>query len=588
MPDKDNRKNTGKKDSRVIRKIQLEKERDVFDPDPLEEVKFDISEEDVERYRRLEQEKAKRKDREAEKRRAAGKTKTARTGSRPGRVIKKENLEEVDEAWLSMAAAGSDTVFGGMLKQRDTNKEILRLNLAVLIIFFGMIAYFIYFSTARAKSVVNNPHNGLLSVLEDKVVRGDIMASDGTVLATTLVNSDGTMEREYPYGRLFAHAVGTSEINLSGAELYAGYDLVSSDTGILEGILYDITGQRPPGHSVYTTLDLELQKAAYDALGDRNGVVVAIEPSTGKILAMVSKPDYDPNTLTSTYYDLVDDEDNNVLYNRATLGLYAPGSVFKIVTTTAFLRSGAHTDDFTYTCEGSIYLYNEDDSVSPLNCYHGEVHGLIDFEEAFAESCNSAFADIGIRLGAKQLRAAAESLYFNKDLPGSINTSTSSFTLTTYDSQWKTGATSIGQGDTLMTPLHAALLASAIANDGVLCEPYLIEKVVSSSGEVLETTQVKEPGTLFSNSELSTLLEYMKAVVDYGTAAGLNSLSYDVAGKTGTAEVSGQSGDNAWFVGFAPADDPKIAICVLVEDSGASSQYAVPVARQIFEEYLGD
>ena len=279
-----------------------------------------------------------------------------------------------------MAADGADTVFGGMLQKRDTNKEILRLNLAVLIIFFGMIGYFIFFGAVKSRSVVNNPHNVLLSVLAEKVVRGDIMASDGTVLANTEEYLDGTMERKYPYGEIFAHAVGTSEINLSGVELYAGYDLVTSDAGIFEGIVYDILGQRPPAHSVYTTLDLGLQKAAYEALGDNNGAVIAIEPSTGRILAMVSKPDYDPNILPEIYDDVVDEDENNVLYNRATLGLFAPGSIFKIITAAAYLRSGADPADFRYNCEGSLSLKNEDDSVSVLSCYHGEVHGDEDFE----------------------------------------------------------------------------------------------------------------------------------------------------------------------------------------------------------------
>lgn len=181
-------------------------------------------------------------------------------------------------------------------EKKRTNKEIMRITYVMMILFFGMIGYFIYFDGVTSKEVINNPHNSRLAKMADSVVRGEILSADGEVLAESIKDDNGNYYRYYPYGCTFAHVVGTSDVNKSGVELTADYNLITSDIQPVQKIINEISGQKNPADNVVTTLNANLQQVAHDALGEREGAVVAIEPSTGKILAMVSKPDYDPNS----------------------------------------------------------------------------------------------------------------------------------------------------------------------------------------------------------------------------------------------------------------------------------------------------
>ena len=255
------------------------------------------------------------------------------------------------------------------------------------------------------------------------------------------------------------------------------------------------------------------------------------------------------------------------------------------MTTLAYIRSGGRPEDYSYSCDGSISLLSDEGDTSSIRCYDGEVHGEVDLKESFAESCNASFANIGLNTGAANLKKTAEALLFNQKIPSSFSTSVSSFKLDSGASEWMIGATSIGQGNTTITPMHAAVLASAIANDGVFMKPYVIDSVESDEGEVLRQNNPEEGGRLLSTGEAALMQTYMESVITDGTGYNLAWKDYTCAGKTGTAEVAGR-GNNAWFIGYAPADDPKIAVCVLVEDAGTASSDTVPIAGQIFDAYL--
>ena len=300
---------------------------------------------------------------------------------------------------------------------------------------------------------------------------------------------------------------------------------------------------------------------------------------------MVSKPDYDPNTLPDEYQDILEDEDSKVLLNQSTQGLFTPGSIFKIVTALAYIRSGGNADDYSYACDGSISLLADDGDTASIRCYDGEVHGEVGLQASFAESCNSSFANIGLNTGAGNLKKTAEALLFNQKIPSAFSTSVSSFKLDADASEWLIGATAIGQGNTNITPMHAAILASAVANDGIFMKPYVIDHVESSEGELLQQYSPQQGGTLMSASEAALMQSYMASVITEGTGYNLAWKNYSCAGKTGTAEVAGR-GNNAWFIGYAPAEDPKIAVCVLVEDAGTASSDTVPIAGEIFDAYL--
>lgn len=211
-------------------------------------------------------------------------------------------------------------------------------------------------------------------------------------------------------------------------------------------------------------MNADLQTTAYNSLGDRRGAVVALEPSTGKILALVSKPDFDPNTISENWNTLVNDETNSSLLNRATMGQYPPGSTFKVVTALDYFRTRGSFNGFSFDCQGSITKENH-----TIQCYNGKVHGTEDFYTAFANSCNCAFAEIGTELGGASLLKTSEDLLFNKKLP-LTSYRKSSFTLNGSSGIPLIMQTAIGQGNTLVSPMHMALITSAIANDGATDE----------------------------------------------------------------------------------------------------------------------
>lgn len=447
-------------------------------------------------------------------------------------------------------------------------------------IFLCMIGYFVYFQTMVSSNVITSPYNKRQDTFADRVVRGELLTDDGTVIAKTEVSSDGTERRVYPYEDLFAHAAGYASHGKSGIELLANYQLLSSHAYFLERFVNEVQEEKNIGDNVVTTLDFELQKAAYDALGGYDGAVVAMEPSTGKILAMVSKPDYDPNEIASNWNG-ISGSGGSVLLNRVSQGMYPPGSTFKILTILEYLREGNDLDKWTYECNGS-YTYND----VTINCYHGKSHGTVDLKTAFAKSCNGAFASIGLELDNKDFMKTCEELLFNQDLPVNITSKKSNMKLNDNSEVGTIMQTAIGQATTEVTPLHMAMITSAIANGGNLMKPYLIDSIENYTGHQVKKYMPSSYGKLMTVKEAEILSEYMTGTVLFGTASSLQSGSYTAAGKTGTAEYSNdKSKSHAWFVGFSNVEDPDLVVCVVVEKSGAGSEYAVPVAKKIFDTY---
>ena len=239
-------------------------------------------------------------------------------------------------------------------------------------------------------------------------------------------------------------------------------------------------------------------------------------------------------------------------------------------------------EGYSYLCQGSITV---DDHT--IRCYNGTVHGQEDFYSAFAHSCNCAFADMGLGLGGSSLRSTAEDLLFNKALP--LNSyKTSKFTLENNSPNPLVMQTSIGQGNTLVSPMHMAMITSAIANNGVLMKPTMIDKIVNNSGDTIKETEKSEYKRLMTNNEANILGKLMKNVVENGTASALNGRGYTVAGKTGSAEFDENGSSHSWFVGYSNVDDPDIAIAVIVENGGTGSEAAVPIAADVFDAYYFD
>lgn len=467
-------------------------------------------------------------------------------------------------------------------KRRSQNPEILAVTYVFAALFVLMIGYFVYFNAFVSKNVINSAYNVRINSFADTVVRGNIVSSDGTVLAETLVDENGNETRYYPMGRIFAHAVGTSEINQSGIELSQNFYMLQSNGNPILNALQDIRGEKNQGDQIVSTLNAKLQEVAYNALGYNDGAVIAIEPATGRVLVMVSKPDFDPNTLLTDYESIVAEEGNDSLLNKTTFGLFVPGSIFKTLTSLAYIRSGADYNSYYYTCEGQINLGGEE----YITCFDQTVHGGENFVDSFANSCNASFGNIGLSLPDNLLKDTCESLFFNNELPTEIPHTKSSFSLASDDSDWQTAATAIGQGHTQVTPLQMAMIAAAIANGGNMMQPYMVDAVeTAGGGHRVKKYMPESYGQVMTTQEADLLGQLMEAVVDYGTATSLSGYGYSVAGKTGTAELSGK-GDNSWFIGYAPVEQPQIAICVLVENDEGYYESALPVANAVLQAYL--
>ena len=432
---------------------------------------------------------------------------------------------------------------------------------------------------------MNSPYNQRQDAFAKNVVRGSITDRNGNVLAETQVADDGTETRYYPYSSLFSHVVGYSDDQLgrTGLESVENFELLTSNAFFIEKIQNEFEGSKNQGDTVITTLDADLQQAASDALGSYKGAVVIMEADTGKILAMVSKPDYDPNDIASDWQTLNTDEENSPLLNRATGGSYAPGSVFKIVTTLAYMRQNSNYSDYSYNCSGSI---TEDGTTIP--CAGGNIHGQEDLRSSFANSCNSSFANIGLQLDISGFRDTADDLLFNSPLPGVLDYTKSSFVLDQDSPTSEIMMTAMGQGRTTVSPYHMALITQAIANGGTLMEPYLVDSVTNYTGTEVRRNVPKSYARLMTSDEASQLKEYMSAVVEEGTGSVLSGRSYTVAGKTGTAEYSSDDSDrtHSWFTGFTNVDNPELVITVITEGSdGSVGGRAVSIAGTILDSY---
>lgn len=472
---------------------------------------------------------------------------------------------------------------GKKAKKGKKNREFAVVTYSFLGAFLCLMGYFVYFQFVESEQFINSPYNKRQELFTRNVIRGEIYSADGVTLAETLVDEQGNETRSYPYGRIFSHVIGYSTRGRSGVEEMANFSLLRSNLFYVEKAVSQIKGEKSPGDSVTTTLDYDVQLCAFDALGGYDGAVVVMEPKTGKILAMVSKPDFDPNTIASDWDEIVGEEgESSALLNRATQGLYPPGSTFKIFTTLAYIRQNPDYEDYSYQCTGKFTHENK-----TIHCHGNKRHGTQTLKEAFANSCNSAYASLGLELDVAEFGEMCDGLLFHTGLPTTFASSKSSFVLSEEDLASAVMETSIGQGKTLVTPLHMALITSAIANDGVLMTPYVIDHTTDNEGNPVERYEPKEYQTLFTVEEAVVLKEYMQAVVDEGTASKLSNDVYDVYGKTGSAEFSSNSdSSHSWFVGYAHREGREdIAVAVIVEDSGVGSEYAVPIAREIFDEY---
>ena len=360
--------------------------------------------------------------------------------------------------------------------------------------------------------------------------------------------------------------------------------MLTSNENIWDRISNDLAGKKSSGDSIMTTLDIELSKVAYEALGNNIGSVVILEPSTGKILAMVSTPDFDPNTINEDWEAVSKDAENAVLLNRATQGLYPPGSVFKLVTLLEYYRENpTEYLEYQYVCDGNYEILD-----TGISCSHKTAHGSQELMQCLANSCNGAFVDIGLSLNTNEFADTANELLFNQKLPLNMEYNISQFLLNGDSTEWEIAQTSFGQGETLVTPIHLALICSGVANDGKLQHPYMVEKVISDNGKVIK--KFDTPGTtkLMSEDEANLLQEGMENVINTSFGWLYGESEYTLAGKSGTAQYGTNGYEHSLFVSYSPVKNPEIVVVVVLEGGAQMNTSAAEVTKQIYDFYYSN
>lgn len=456
----------------------------------------------------------------------------------------------------------------------NPNKKIIRVLVVVCVMFLSLVTYLLYFNMFEAEEVATNPYNKRQWEDEKFVKRGTIYDRDGVVLAETEVSGDERI-RKYPQGRLYSHVIGYCSKVYGKSQLEMKYDKELLGQGDIAISFNELRS----GYDLTLTIDNDLQQYAYDQLNGREGAVVALEPTTGKVLAMVSYPDFDPSaeSLEKNWNAIVEREDSPLLA-RATQGLYPPGSTYKIATAAAAYETGRITE--TFQDNGKF----ERDGLSVDN-YGQAAYGEIDLKRAFEVSSNYAFCTLGYEMGPEKVLEEAERFGIGKEFGFDIPVEKSEIQYKKMTAQ-DAALVSIGQGQLLMTPLHVAMMGAAVANGGKMMQPYLVDTISTASGLTLSETK---PAVLYDVMDagcaeyLDTL---MQGVVANGTGKSCQISGITVAGKTGTAENETDQ-DHAWFVGYAPAENPQIAVAVLLEyDGGAGGTNAGPIARNVIRKYL--
>lgn len=458
------------------------------------------------------------------------------------------------------------------------NNILLGIMYFFVLVFTALSLYLCFYVHTHEEEMINNPYNPRQEMLAKSTVRGPVYSRDMEILASSSEKDDGEV-RSYPFHNIFAHAIGYSINGRAGIEALSNYYLINSNQPMTERIAADLAGEKYLGDGVVSTLDVELQKAAYSALGSYTGAAVVSDPRTGEVLALVSKPDYDPNEIRDIWDDLVKDEESTVLLNRATNGLYPPGSTFKMITLYEYLKEHSDDyDDYRYDCKGELKAGD-----GKIICFNHNAHGEVDLKRSLAISCNSSFGNIGLLLNRESFKETLKTFMFDEELPLSSKSTVTLDNLTDLDM----ALTAFGQGLTLMTPMHLNMITGGIANGGVVMKPYLVSKVVNSRLNTVKEFKPSEYKKIMSKEDASLITDMLTEVVNSGTAVKLKNDRYTVAGKTGSAEFSDYTtSTHSWFTGFAPAEDPKVCVTIILENAGTSGLHAVPLAKKIFDTYF--
>ena len=473
-----------------------------------------------------------------------------------------------------------------------------RVGIVVLAMFAALFVSSSVIHVVASEDIAEDSRNVRTLYESFSAERGQILVGGVPVARSIPVDTQFKFLRTYSDGEIYAPVVGYYTLNQGNAGIESALNGVltgQANSQAFEQLVALVTGTSPEGASVALTIDPSLQQVAWDALGDRRGAVVALDPATGRILAMVSKPSFDPNPLASHQssvvldaYTMLNDDPANPLANRAIAGdQYFPGSVFKILMMAAALDSGRYSAESEFPNPAELALPLSTDTIKNSGgrlCGGGET---VTLEEAFRLSCNIPFAELGLELGENTIGSLADAFGFGATLEIPLRVTPSTFPRGMDQAQLM--LSSFGQYDVRVTPLQVAMMSAAIANNGDLMRPNLVDSIIAPNLRVL---QGFEPTIYSSPVSPSTALELTRMMVgnvSQGVASNAAIVGMDVAGKTGTAETGLDTGRSFWFTGFAPADAPQVVVAVVVEgddSEGSGNSVAAPIARKVMEAVI--
>jgi penicillin-binding protein A len=483
------------------------------------------------------------------------------------------------------------------------NSPVRRLSLVASLLFALLLGSLTWVQFVNATTLQDKPGNRRTLLATFSRERGAILVGSTPVARSVPSHDDYVFQRTYPQGRLYSHITGYySFLYGAGGGVEGSQDSFlsgSSDALFYRRIVDLVSGKRPAGASVELTINQAAQRAADDALGNQRGAVVALDPKTGAILAMVSHPTYDPGTLathnlqaSTQAWKSLNANGTRPLDNRAIAGrLYPPGSVFKLVTAAAALDSGKFNADSLIPGPAALDLPQT--SVDLHNDFAGSCGGggKVTLTRALQISCNTAFGWLGLQVGAQALQQQAAKFGFGQALrvPMPVTPSVVPSQL----NPPQTAQSAIGQYDVRVTPLQVAMVAATVANGGEVMQPYLVKSVRAPDLSVIDQTQPESLGPAMTSQAAAQLTQMMQAVVTGGTGTAAQISGLSVAGKTGTAQQAPGQPPHAWFTAFAPAGNPRVAVAVVVEDGGKAGNeayggtVAAPIAKKVIEAVLG-
>lgn len=494
--------------------------------------------------------------------------------------MKKNNKKKKTSFWQKILekereARSNDNQKNKRLEKTTMNNRIIFVMVFFIMIFLFIVVYLVYFQLFKAETLANNDHNKRNWIDENTINRGSIIDKNGKVLVYSQKDENGNSQRIYNYGIVDSSFTGFNSVQYGKSGLEKTYNnellnLSETPTSKFRGMVEE-TGD---GNDINLTIDQSIQDIAYKYLEDHTGSIVVMDPRTGEILAMVSNPGFDPNTLDSDWDQLIQNNDGPLL-NRVSQGLYRPGSTFKIVTASAILENQL---DQNYNDTGKETIQGYD-----IKNYADQVFGPLNLRSAFINSVNTYFAAKTNLMGNEKLQEISEKFMFNQKYSFDLDIVKSTIPFDDLN-QADLAMTGFGYGKTQVTPLHMAMVTSAIANDGKMMSPILVKSVVNKDGKIIEEKQPEVLSDVISSENAQEIRDLMVGVINEGTGKTAFQSGVQIAGKTGTADTENGSTD-AWFVGFAPAYDPKIAIAIILENDGSTGgQSAAPIGGALIRD----